>query len=250
MKISVITVCFNSAATITAALASVAQQSHPDIEHVVVDGGSTDGTLTLLANWKEHAIKLITGPDRGIYDAMNKGVAACTGDAVGFLNSDDRLADANVLANIATAMEEGRSDCAQGDLVFVDPQSRRTTRYWKSDVFARDRFMRGWLPPHPTLYVRKSVFDQVGPFSLAYRVAADVEWMIRLFSRPHLRCVYVPGVIVEMDAGGVSNGSASSYLRANMEVWKACRALGLSATRFVLGKAARKIPQWLRRSTA
>ena len=247
MKISIVTVCLNSAATIEATLRSVAQQSYRDFEHVVVDGGSTDDTLALIAKWDLHDVRLIGGPDRGIYDAMNKGVAAATGDAIGFLNADDRYADAEALGAIADALSDASVDFVHGDLVFVDPLRRTVVRHWKGAVFDRPRFMLGFLPPHPTLYVRRAAFLATGAFSLAHGTAGDVEWMIRLLARPALRSTYIPRVLVEMTAGGVSNASWRSWLRANRHVWRACAQLGVSPAPFVVGKTLRKVPQWLRR---
>ncbi len=250
MKISIVTVCLNSAATIEAALRSVDLQTHTDFEHIVVDGGSTDDTLALIANWNGHAVRLIAGPDRGIYDAMNKGIAASTGDVIGFLNADDRYADADVLRAIAGALADDAPDFVHGDLVFVDPAQRRVQRYWKGAPFDHARFALGFLPAHPTLYVRRAAFEATGPFSLAYGTAGDVEWMIRLLARPALRSAYIPRVLVEMNAGGVSNATWRAWLRANGHVWRACARLGVRPAPFVIGKTLRKLPQWLRRRFA
>ena len=250
MKLSIVTVCLNSAATIEATLRSVAGQSYKNFEHVVVDGGSTDDTLSLIANWDLHDVHLIGGPDRGIYDAMNKGVAAATGGAIGFLNADDCYADADALSAIAEALADAAMDFVHGDLVFVDPAQRRVMRYWKGAPFDSARFALGFLPAHPTLYVRRPAFEATGPFSLAYGTAGDVEWMIRLLARPALRSAYIPRVLVEMNAGGVSNATWRAWLRANGHVWRACARLGVRPAPFVIGKALRKLPQWLRRRVA
>ena len=246
MKVSIITVCFNSAATLQHTLESVSAQRGAEFEHIIVDGGSTDGTLALLDAWKGHPLKVVSESDRGIYDAMNKGIALASGEVIGFLNADDRYADEHALASIAQAMAHPKVDCCQADLVFVDAKSRRVLRYWKSAEFERPRFAFGWLPAHPTLYVRKSAFRQVGNFSLNYGVAADIEWMMRLLSLPGLRCAYIPRVLVTMDAGGVSNAGLRAFIRNNHHVWRACRTLRIQALPFVVGKTARKIPQWLR----
>ena len=246
MKVSIITVCFNSAATIEATLASVATQGWRDFEHILVDGGSTDGTLERVLAWRGHALRVLHGPDRGIYDAMNKGVAAATGDAIGFLNSDDRYADDTVLALLAEALVD--ADFTHGDLVFVDPAHRRVLRYWKGAAFDPRQLRYGSLPAHPTLYVRRPVFASTGPFSLGYGSAGDIEWMIRLLRQASLRSTYIPRVLVEMNAGGVSNAGWRSHLRAAREVWRACAHLGVSPAPFVIGKALRKLPQWLHRS--
>ncbi len=250
MKISVITVCFNSANTLRATLESVAAQSHANFEHIIVDGGSTDGTLDIIHAWQGHPLRVIYGPDRGMYDAMNKGITAASGGIIGFLNSDDRYADDHVLARIAASLANPIIDCCHGDLVFVDSSRSRVLRYWKGTDFMPRRFRFGWMPAHPTLYVRRKIVDAVGPFSLAYRVASDIEWMMRLFLLPALRCAHIPRVLVEMDSGGVSNAGYGAFLRANREVWRACHTLRIAPAPFVFGKTMRKVPQWLRKRGA
>jgi glycosyltransferase involved in cell wall biosynthesis len=247
VKISIVTVCYNSAATIEATLRSIAAQTYVDFEHIVVDGGSVDGTLALVEGWKGHPVRVVPGPDRGMYDAMNKGVAIATGDVIGFLNADDRYADTQALAAIGNAMDDPAVDWCQGDLVFVDSKSRKVQRYWQGGEYKSRLFRLGWLPAHPTLYVRRAIVTAVGPFSLKYRVAADIEWMMRLLSRPGLHTIYIPRILVEMDAGGVSNAGLGAFLRANLDVWRACRALRIPGAPFVVGKMLRKLPQWLRR---
>ncbi len=250
MKITIITVCYNSAGTIGSTLRSIARQTFRDFEHIIVDGGSTDGTLALINHWDGHPVRLANGPDRGIYDAMNKGIAMATGDVLGFLNADDRYANDGVLHTIAAAFADGRTDFSHGDLVFVNAGDRKVTRYWKGSPFDRREFLRGWLPPHPTLYIRRSLVEAVGPFSLSYRVAADIEWMMRFLSRGNLHSIYIPKILVEMDAGGASNAGWRAFLSANRDVWKACRALKVSPAPFVFGKTARKLPQWWRQLRA
>lgn len=250
MKVSVVTVCFDSVATIEAALASVAAQSWRDFEHIVVDGGSSDGTLERVQAWRAHPVRLLTGPDAGMYDAMNKGVAAATGDAIGFLHSDDRYADATALTSIAQAMADDAIDFVHGDLLFVDPTDRHVVRYWKGAAFDRRQLRLGWLPAHPTLYVRRAAFEATGPFSLDFGTAGDVDWMIRLLAGAPRRSAYLPRVLVEMNAGGASNASLGSYLRASRQVWRSCARHGLSPAPFFLGKTLRKLPQWLRRRAA
>jgi len=250
MKISIITVCFNSELTLEAMLQSIASQGWRDFEHIVVDGGSTDGTLALIAGWTAHPIRLVSGPDRGIYDAMNKGAAIATGEAIGFLNADDRYADPGCLGAIAAAFADPAVDFVHGDLVFVRPADRALLRYWKGAPFRRRQLRFGLLPGHPTLYVRRAAFQATGPLSLDYGTAGDVEWMIRLLARPGLRSVYLPRVLVEMNAGGASNAGWTSHLRASRHVWRACADLGLSPAAFVIGKTLSKLPQWWRRRAA
>ncbi len=250
MKVSIVTACFNSAATIEATLASLSTQTWHDFEHVVVDGGSTDGTIERVQAWRGHPVRLLRGPDAGMYDAMNRGAAAATGDAIGFLNADDRYADSTALASIAGALADGEPDFVHGDLVFVDAADRRVLRYWKGTPFEPRRLRLGWLPAHPTLYVRRPVFEAVGAFSLDYGTAGDVDWMIRLLAGGARRSAYIPRVLVEMNAGGASNASLGSYVRASRQVWRSCARQGISPAPFFLGKTLRKLPQWWRRGVA
>lgn len=243
MIISIITVCFNSATTIEATLKSVSEQLYPHIEHLVIDGGSTDGTLDIVRSWSGHKLTLLSGPDLGIYDAMNKGLSLACGDIVGFLNSDDRYADDGVIGLIANVMCNEDVDFCYGDLLMLDPKTRNIVRRWKSGLLSRNRFLAGWLPPHPTLYVKKNLVRQIGLFNLNYEVASDVEWMMRLLMLPISKFQYIPLNLVYMNAGGVSNSSLFQALRTNVNVWHACAALGIPAPRFVIGKLFRKIWQ-------
>jgi len=196
VKISMVTVCFNSAATIQDTLKSVALQSHPPLEHILVDGGSTDRTLSIIRQWKEHAVRLICGPDQGIFDAMNKGIMLAEGDVIGILNSDDVFYGNNVLKRVAERMQDTSVDACYGDLIYVrNHDHHKIVRYWKSGPFQKGLFSRGWVPPHPTFFVRRRIYEQYGLFDLDYSLAADFELMARFLeniksgpfmSRPYL----------------------------------------------------------------
>ena len=210
MKISVITVCFNSAQTIESTLRSVANQTDAEVEHIVVDGASTDNTATILQSHLDQLARVISGPDRGIYDAMNKGVRAATGDVIGFLNADDVYAHQNVLATVAEIMEREHLDALFGDVAFFRPGSRiRTFRRYSSARFRPDRIAWGWMPAHPALFVRREVFQQVGAFRTDYRIAGDFEFVARAFGKTRCAtatfrkssCVCVP-VASARGAGG------------------------------------------------
>jgi glycosyltransferase involved in cell wall biosynthesis len=249
VKISVITVALNSAPTIVDTLRSVAAQTHPDVEHIIVDGGSTDGTLELIGSESIPVAKLISESDAGIYDAMNKGVSLAKGEIVGFLNSDDVFSDNYVLAKIAKAFCDPTIGVAYGDLVFVGRyDTDRVVRYWKSSVYTPGLCATGWMPPHPTLYARRSVYAKCGNFDLSFRLFADFEMALRMFEEWRVPSVYLPEVLVRMRMGGVSTRSFMRVFTNNREASRACRMHGFSGgTIFILNKLLAKLPQLWRR---
>lgn len=224
MKISIVTVAYNAAPTIAGTLESVAAQVHPEIEHIVVDGASTDGTLAIVERQGKHVARLISEPDRGIYDAMNKGVRVATGDVVGFLNADDVYAHQNVLATVAAIMKREHLDALFGDVAFFSAESHaRTLRRYSSARFRPDRIAWGWMPAHPALFVRREVFQRVGGFRTDYRIAGDFEFVARAFGKNSLRYRHLPEVLVRMLTGGISTGGWRNTLLLNREVLRACR---------------------------
>lgn len=228
MKFSIITVCYNSVATIRDAVESVLSQQGVELEYIVIDGGSRDGTVDLLKGYGDRIAHLVSEPDNGIYDAMNKGVALATGDIVGILNSDDFYAAQNVLLNVKEAFESSGSDCVFADLDFVNAEdTNRVVRAWRSKPYEKCAFRRGWHPAHPTFFVKRSVYDRFGAFNLDFAIAADYEFMLRVLEGARLSSVYIPEVFVKMRVGGASNGSLQGILKANMECWKAWRINGL-----------------------
>lgn len=250
MKVSVITVCFNSATTIADTLRSVAEQRHPEVEHIVVDGGSSDSTLSIIAQTPNRLVRLISEPDRGIYDAMNKGLALATGNVVGFLNSDDVYADSECLSEIVKAFENEETEACYGDVLFVaKDDSARTVRYWRAGGYRPGSFLHGWMPPHPTFYVLRKIYERTGGFNLDYRLQADFEMAIRLVEIRGLRMHYIPRTLVRMRMGGASNASISNVVRGNLEAYRAARRHGLPVTPlFVLKKVLSRIPQFFARS--
>lgn len=226
-RISVVTASFNAARTIADCVRSVQAQSWPEVEHLFVDGGSRDDTVAVIRRTASAGARLVSEPDRGIYDALNKGIASATGDVIGLLHADDMFADDRVLHDIATAFVDPRVDAVYGDLEYVrrdDPT--RVVRHWRAGAFQQAELARGWMPPHPTLYIRRRVLDDVGAFDLRYRIASDYDFMLRLFRRPELVVVYVPRVLVRMRRGGVSNRSLRSVLRKSREDWTILRRHG------------------------
>jgi glycosyltransferase involved in cell wall biosynthesis len=221
VKITVITVAFNSATTIADTLRSVAHQSHPDVEHLVIDGKSRDDTVPVVEANRHPGLVMWSEPDKGIYDAMNKGLTRATGEVVGFLNADDFYADEEVLAQVAAVFEDPGVEACFGDLVYVTSDNRKIVRYWKSKPHAQGSFARGWCPAHPTFYVRRSVVERLGLFDLSYRLAADTEFMMRYLERGRIRSVYVPRVQVRMRLGGATNKNWGNIVRQNQEIFHA-----------------------------
>jgi len=216
MRISVVTVCRNAAATIGEALESFARQSHPDKELVVVDGASSDDTLAIVRAFEREGVAVISEPDAGIYDAMNKGLGAFRGDAVGFLNADDRFHDPDALAAPAAALES--ADICYGDLDYIDGAGRgRVVRRWRSTPWRPGRFRRGWMPAHPTFYCRRRVVDAVGPFDLSYPLAADYDFMLRALELCDFDAAQVGRVLVDMGARGRTSASLGARLQHNFE---------------------------------
>lgn len=246
IRITVITVCFNSATTILDALESVAAQSHGNVEHIVIDGASTDGTLSLLQGWQKHPIRLVSEPDGGIYNAMNKGFALATGEVVGFLNSDDLYADSSVLGQVAAAFEDTHIDACYADLVYVTKRDDRIVRYWASSDFVTGMFGRGWCPPHPTFYARRSVINALGPFNESLKMAADFDFMLRYLEVGRIRSKHVPRVWVRMRLGGKTNESLGNILHQNREIIRALRAhkVPVSLLKFAATKVGQRLRQF------
>jgi glycosyltransferase involved in cell wall biosynthesis len=225
MKITVITVCYNSAKTIGETLRSVREQTYKNIEHIVVDGGSTDNTLAVVAAEGSHVTRLISEKDSGIYDAMNKGIQLSTGDIVAFLNADDFYKDADGLAQVAQMLAFERLDALYGDVEFFRAgQQNVVVRRYNSGRFTADRLGWGWMPAHPALFVRRALFERYGMFRTDYRIAGDFEFIARVFIHPELRHRHFPKSLVCMQMGGISTSGWRATLQLNREMMRACRA--------------------------
>ena len=231
MKISVITATYNCVSVVADCLASIAVQTHDDVEHLVIDGASTDDTLAVLQAHRDGIAVLVSEPDSGIYDAMNKGIKLAKGDIIGFLNSDDFYASDNVLSRVAEVFEQNPSlDACYADLIYTDQlDTSHTVRFWESSDFVPGAFSQGWCPPHPTFFVRRSVYEQFGRFNLDYRIASDVELMMRFLEVHKIRVRYVHEVWVKMRLGGTTNKSLKNIWVQNQEVLHALRSHGLAA---------------------
>lgn len=245
MKVSIITVSFNSAATIEDTILSVATQKHPDKEHIVIDGASKDGTVEILRRHPS-ITHWVSEADRGIYDAMNKGIAMASGEIIGTLNADDVYADATVLSQVADVFSDPEIEACYADLVYVDQHNpKKIVRYWRSCEYHPGLFEKGWMPAHPTFFVRRDVYKKFGGFDLAFPRQADFELTMRFLAINKIRSVYVPEIWVRMRTGGVSNKSLTGILKGNIEAYRACKKNGLPVSPFFIPqKILSRIPQF------
>lgn len=249
MKISIITVSYNSDKTIKETIQSVASQTHKDIEYIVIDGESTDGTLEIVKSFGGVVSRLVSEPDAGIYDAMNKGLSLATGEVVGFLNSDDFFQDSQVVAMISEAMSDPVIDACYGDLVYVDRKDiGRVIRYWKSRDYVGGLCSTGWMPAHPTFYARRILYKTHGGFDLNFKLQADFEMALRLLDIEKIKTIYMPKIMVHMRIGGATNLSLKNIIIGNIEASNACLKHGLNGgITFIARKIASRIPQFLKR---
>ena len=259
MKISIITITYNSAKTLPRALESVRQQKYDDIEHIIVDGASTDGTVEIIKNYsKGHSkgpsdkvpstkeVRWVSEPDGGIYDALNKGIRMATGDVIGFLHSDDVLYSPDSIGQIAAAFESTKADVVYGDLQYCNGD--KVTRRWRSNAFKPSSLKFGWMPPHPTLYVRREVYEQVGEYDSWFRISADYDMILRIFTAGY-KTHYIPQVLVSMETGGASNRDAKARLSKTQEDYIALKKNHVGAGLLTVAcKQLRKIRQFLRQS--
>ncbi len=248
MKISVITAVYNAETTIANAIESVAGQTYQDVEHIIIDGGSTDGTLGLIEEMRNDRMVVVSEPDRGIYDAINKGIARASGDVIGLAHADDFLASQDVLTLIAASFSDPEIDACYGDLDYVsqsDPD--KVIRHWRSSIFSKAKLKRGWMPPHPTLFMRRHVYETHGTYDITMRIAADYDAILRYFSRDDLRVHYIPQVLVKMRVGGASNGSLKRIIRKSKEDYQALRRNKVGGVSTLLFKNVSKIPQFFLR---
>lgn len=247
-KISIITVCFNSAETIEDTLISVSNQSHKLIEHIVIDGNSTDGTQAIIEKYKQHITHFISEPDKGIYDAMNKGIKIATGDIIGILNSDDIYATPHILEQIATTMSEQNLEAIYGDVMFFESENKKANkRRFNSSHFSAKRISWGWMPAHPTLFLTKNIYEKYGDYKLKYKIASDFEFIVRIFQDETIKYKYIPQILVRMRLGGVSTSGLKNTLLLNQEVLRACKENGIKTNIFkILSKYPRKFQEYFK----
>lgn len=234
MKISIITVVYNNKSTIKQAIDSVLNQSFKNIEYIIVDGKSTDGTVEIIKSYEDKISKFISESDKGIYDAMNKGIALATGDVIGILNSDDFYKTNDIIEVVANEFLHKDIDCLYGDLEYVSQKDVfNVVRYWKSKPYKEGLFQRGWHPAHPTFFVKKECYDKYGTFNLNFQISADYEIMLRFLERYKLKSIYVHKTFVKMRIGGESNKNMLNILKANIQSYKSWKLNGLHVNPFV-----------------
>ncbi|MFZ1686120.1 MAG: glycosyltransferase family 2 protein [Flavobacteriales bacterium] len=250
MKVSIITVCYNAVANIDETLRSVVMQDHRDIEHIVIDGGSTDGTQQKIERYREVIAYVVSEKDAGVYDAMNKGLHHATGEVIAFVNAGDMIARRDVVSSMVKEFAKGDADVIYGDALMVDPADiTKVKRFWKGGEYRRGNFRKGWMPPHLGTYIRRTAYDRFGYFRSDLKVSADYELMFRFLYKHRLPARYVPKVLVRFRLGGVSNRSLAHIWKANVEVYKAWKLNGERISPLImLRKPMGKLLQYLTKS--
>jgi glycosyltransferase involved in cell wall biosynthesis len=218
VKISIITAVYNNKSLIAECIESVLSQSYKNIEHIIIDGGSTDGTKEIILKYQSKIANFVCEPDNGMYDAINKGISKATGEVIGLLHSDDLFADITIISQIAETFLKTSADGVYGNLLYVDRSNiSKIIRNWKSSPFLRNKLNQGWMPPHPTLFLKKVVADKIGFFNTNYKIAADYDFMLRTLKTPGLKFEYIPSVITCMRVGGASNRNFKNIIRKSWE---------------------------------
>jgi glycosyltransferase involved in cell wall biosynthesis len=228
LKVSIITITYNSESTLIDTIDSVLNQTYKDIEYIIVDGNSTDSTVSIVHSYKDKIVKFVSEKDKGLYDALNKGIAMATGDVIGILHSDDFYTNHHVIENIVNTFNMNHADAVYSDLYYVDKNdTNKIFRKWKSGHYKHGMFLNGWMPPHPTFFVRRSVYEKYGAFNLDLVSAADYELMLRFIHKHKIKLDYLPEFIIKMRVGGKSNVSIKNRIRANQEDRRAWKINGL-----------------------
>jgi len=243
MKISIITVVWNNEETISDAIDSVLSQTYKNIEYIIIDGASSDGTVEIVKSYKDKITKFVSEPDKGLYDAMNKGIALSTGEIVGILNSDDFYIDEFVCEKIVREFEEKNVDSVYGDLIFVKPDNlNKTVRYYDSSYFNPDRFAYGWMPAHPTFFVKKWVYEKHGVFRTDLKIGADFDILARFLYSEKISYSYMKDVFVKMRIGGVSTGGINATVQIIRDQLQVCKDNGIDTNIFkIVSKYPKKI---------
>ncbi|MDA9312916.1 glycosyltransferase [Vicingaceae bacterium] len=249
MKVSIITVCYNSATTIEDTIQSVLGQTYDAIEYIIIDGASSDETLQIMDKYKNDISVLVSEKDKGMYDAINKGIQLSTGDIIGILNSDDFYIDNSVISEVVQQMQREKADSLYSDLYYVATEdTNKVVRNWVSGKYNRQKFLCGWMPPHPTFFVKRKAYEKYGNFNLDLKSAADYELMLRFLHKNNISTCYLPRPLVRMRVGGMSNVSLINRIKANKEDRKAWRMNGLQPRPYtMLLKPLRKVLQYVRK---
>ena len=251
MKISIITVSYNSENFIESCINSIISQSYKDIEYIIIDGSSKDNTLKIIKRYSRYVSTIVSEPDKGIYDAMNKGIKIAKGEIIGFLHSDDMYQNTDVLSKVANVFKNNASlDAGYADLIYVKKtNTSRIVRYWKSSKFIKGSFSKGWSPPHPTFFVRRSVYERYGNFNLKYPIVSDIELMMRLLEVHNIQTQYLNEIWIKMRLGGLSNKNFKSILKQNQDILRALSNHTLSSNiiTFVINKILSRLKQFFQR---
>jgi len=245
-KVSIVTVVFNGQSTIRKTVESVFSQHYGNIEYILIDGGSKDWTLDILENYKDRISYFVSEEDDGIYDAMNKGIRAATGDVIGILNSDDFYPNKNIISDVVDVFNADNCDSLYGDLVYVKlSNAEKVVRYWKTGIFSILKLKRGWMLPHPTFFVKKSIYEKYGLYNTQLKSAADYEMILRLLHKHAITVSYLPNILVKMRIGGISNANLINRMKANREDGRAWQLNNLEEPMFVrLFKPLQKVRQF------
>lgn len=246
MKISIITSVFNNKQTISESIDSVLSQTYSNIEYIIIDGASTDGTVDIIKQYYNKISTFISEPDKGIYDGLNKGISLATGDVVGFLHSDDLYQNNKVIETVVEAFKQYEVDSIYGDLTYVDKvDTNKVIRYWVSGDFSLKKLRRGWMPPHPTFFVKRSVYEQAGNFDTGFKIAADYDLILRCLGKHKVSTHYIPDILIKMRVGGESNKSLKNIIQKSKEDLRALKDNEIGHIGSLFFKNISKIPQFL-----
>lgn len=235
MKITILSVCFNSAATIRDTIDSVLNQDYPEIEYIIVDGGSTDGTMQIVSEYQNRITQIVNEPDQGIYDAMNKGINLATGDIIGILNSDDFYSSLDVISTIVSTFRQSNSDIVFGDLIYIAPSNTsRVLRAYNASSFRPWMLRFGWMPPHPATFIKRSIYKKFGQYSMGYKTAADYEFFVRLLLINKIKYFHLKKIIVHMRMGGVTSSGWRSYWTTSCEMVRALNENGIFSSVIII----------------
>ena len=248
MKISIITSVYNNQETIAEAIDSVLSQTYPNIEYIIVEGGSTDNTVNIIKSYQDRLDTFISEPDKGIYDGLNKGINLATGDVICFLHSDDLYSDNTIIEQVAKAFINSNVDSVYGDLTYVNKNdSSKVVRFWKSGGFTLKKLQYGWMPPHPTFFVKRSSYQQYGLFDTSFKIAADYDLMLRFLGKYKISTHYIPNVLIKMRVGGESNKSLKNMIRKSTEDLQAMRNNNIGGFLSLIFKNLSKIKQFIKK---